>query len=77
MIFQSAIICLKKLLIKNINGYDFLKSKISDITSISAQIGSIKFDIRSSWLNPEKIRKIIIVGKKKCFYLMNLILKVL
>ena len=47
----------EKLLIKNINGYDFLKSKISDITSISAQIGSVKFDIRSSWLNPEKYEK--------------------
>ena len=33
--------------------------------SISAKIDHIKFDIKSSWLNPEKIRKIIIVGKKK------------
>tara|TARA_B100001057_G_scaffold106499_1_gene104140 strand:+ start:601 stop:1578 length:978 start_codon:yes stop_codon:yes gene_type:complete len=55
----------KNLSINNIYGYDFLKKKINDITSISARIDSIKLDIRSSWLNPEKIRKIIIVGKKK------------
>mgnify|MGYP001170312471 CR=1 FL=1 len=55
----------KNLSIKNIYGYDFLKNNINDITSISATIDQIKFDIKSSWLNPEKIRKIIIVGKKK------------
>ena len=55
----------KNLSIKKIYGYDFLKKNINDITSISAKIDDIKFDIKSSWLNPEKIRKIIIVGKKK------------
>ena len=55
----------RNLSIKNIYGYDFLKKNINDITSISATIDKIKFDIKSSWLNPEKIRKIIIVGKKK------------
>ncbi len=55
----------KNLSIKNIYGYDFLKKKVNDITSISARIDHIKFDIKSSWLNPEKIRKMVIVGKKK------------
>jgi len=55
----------KNLSINNIYGYDFLKKKISDITLISATIDQIKFDIKSSWLNPEKIRKLVIVGKKK------------
>lgn len=54
-----------KLSITNIRGYDFLKKNINDISSISAKIGKIKIDIKSSWLNPEKIRKIIIVGEKK------------
>ena len=27
--------------------------------------GDIKIDINVSWLNPEKIRKIIIIGSKK------------
>ena len=43
----------------------FLKKNINDITSISAKIGNIKFDIKSSWLNPEKIRKMIDFGKEK------------
>ena len=55
----------KKISIKSVNGYDILKKKVNDITSISAKIDNIKFDIKSSWLNPEKIRKIVIVGKKK------------
>ena len=55
----------KNLSIKNIYGYDFLKKNVNDITSISAKIDDIKFDIKSSWLNPEKIRKIVIVGKKR------------
>ena len=48
----------KNLLIKNIYGYDFLKKNLNDIW-ISARIDHIKFDIKSSWLNPEKIRKIV------------------
>ena len=43
----------------------FFKKKIRDITQFSGQIGDIKVDFRSSWLNPEKIRRIIIIGKKK------------
>lgn len=55
----------KNLSITNYNGYDFLKKNINDITNISAKIGKIHVDIKSSWLNPEKIRKIVIIGKDK------------
>tara|TARA_B100001093_G_C26794915_1_gene1000672 strand:- start:335 stop:1312 length:978 start_codon:yes stop_codon:yes gene_type:complete len=54
-----------KLKILNKSGYAILKTKINDICSVSARSGDIKIDFRSSWLNPEKIRKIVIVGKKK------------
>ncbi len=55
----------QKLQILNKSGYDFLKKNINDISSISAKIDDIRIDFKSSWLNPEKIRKIVIVGKKK------------
>ena len=49
----------------NSGGYDFLKKKVNDISLISAKIKDIRIDLKSSWLNPEKVRKIIILGKKK------------
>ena len=49
----------------NTGGYDFLKSNVNDISFISAKIKNIKIDLKASWLNPEKIRKIIILGKKR------------
>ena len=49
----------------NTSGYDFLKDNINDISFISAKIKKIKIDLKASWLNPEKIRKIIILGKKR------------
>lgn len=55
----------KNLTITNVHGYDFLKKNINDISTISAKINKIRLDIKSSWLNPEKIRKIVIVGKKR------------
>ncbi len=55
----------KKMRILKFSGYDILKKNISDISSISAKIGDIKVDFKSSWLNPEKVRKLVIVGKKK------------
>ena len=36
-----------------------------DISSLNLLSGNIKIDINVSWLNPEKIRKIIIIGSKK------------
>ena len=55
----------KNLSILNSSGYDFLKKKINDISIISAKINDIKIDLKSSWLNPEKVRKMIILGKKR------------
>jgi predicted dehydrogenase len=46
-------------------GYDFLKKKINDISVISAKIKNINIELKASWLNPEKVRKIIILGKKR------------
>lgn len=50
--------------IKYIN-HSILKKKINDISNMFYKIGKIKVDINSSWLFPEKVRKIIIIGTKK------------
>ena len=55
----------KKLKIKNIIKKKILKKNISDITSINLSIGKINCEIISSWLNPTKERKILIIGSKK------------
>ena len=54
-----------KLKIKNIIKKKILKKNISDITSINLSIGKINCEIISSWLNPTKERKILIIGSKK------------
>ena len=55
----------KKLIIKNIIRRNILRKNISDISSINLKIGKINCDIVSSWLNPNKERKILIIGSKK------------
>lgn len=55
----------KKIKIKNLIKRNILKKNISDITSINLIIGNIKCEITSSWLNPTKERKIMIIGSKK------------
>ena len=45
--------------------FDFLKKKLFDISSVGLDFKKTKVEIRSNWLNPEKIRKIIIIGDKK------------
>jgi len=45
--------------------YNFLKKNISDISLVGLNFGKVKVEIKSSWLNPEKIRKIVIIGEKK------------
>ena len=42
-----------------------LKQKISDISTMNIKIKDILCDIHSSWLNPTKERKILIIGSKK------------
>ena len=51
-------------LIKTIN-HDILNKGNFDISFLNLTIDDIKVDINVSWLNPEKIRKIIIIGSKK------------
>jgi len=55
----------KKLVIKNIVKRNILKKNISDISSINLYIGNINCEIISSWLNPTKERKILIIGSRK------------
>ena len=55
----------RKLKIKSIIKRNILKKNISDITTINLSIGNISCEIISSWLNPTKDRKIIIIGSKK------------
>lgn len=54
-----------KLRLKNKVKRNILKKNISDITTINISIGNIKCEIISSWLNPTKERKLLIVGSKK------------
>ena len=51
-------------LIKTVN-HDILNKKNFDISFLNLSSGDIKIDINVSWLNPEKVRKIIIIGSKK------------
>ena len=55
----------KNLIPQNLNSYDFLKKKNYDISTIYLRYQDIQIEIKSNWLNPEKIRKIVIVGKNK------------
>ena len=54
-----------KIKIKNIIKRNILKKNISDISSINLKVGKINCEITSSWLNPTKERKIMIIGSKK------------
>lgn len=45
--------------------HSFLKKKISDISFLELKKKNIKINIQTSWLNPEKVRKFIIIGTKK------------
>jgi len=51
--------------ISYVKTFDFLKKDLFDISSVGLDFKNTKVEIRSSWLNPEKIRKIIIIGDKK------------
>ena len=55
----------EKLKVVNAFGFDLLKKKTFDISTIVLSHNKTKIEIKSSWLNPEKIRKLIVVGSKK------------
>ena len=49
----------------NSNSYNILKKNISDISNLSFKIKNFYADINNSWLNPDKIRRLIIITSKK------------
>ena len=51
--------------IQNVTGNKLLNKKFFDISYIKLNCAGVKVEIKSSWLNPEKIRKMIIIGEKK------------
>ena len=51
--------------IQNVTGNKFLNKNFFDISYIKLNCSGVKVEIKSSWLNPEKIRKMIIIGDKK------------
>jgi len=55
----------KKIVLKKTINHDILGKKNFDISYLNLKSGDINIDINVSWLNPEKIRKIIIIGSKK------------
>ena len=55
----------KKIILKKSINHDILGKKNFDISYLNLKAGETKIDINVSWLNPEKIRKIIIIGSKK------------
>ena len=55
----------KKINLKSSINHDILGKKNFDISFLNLKSGEVKIDINVSWLNPEKIRKIIIIGSKK------------
>ena len=48
--------------------YPILKKNISDISNLHMKLNDIYIDINTSWLNPNKIRTITIVGEKKMLF---------
>ena len=52
---------------KNIteSSYSILKKKLPDISNLSTKFKNMYIDIHNSWLNPDKVRRITVVTKKK------------
>lgn len=51
--------------IKKVITHNYLKKRIFDMSLLHLNYAGVDVEIKSSWLNPEKTRKIIIVGEKK------------
>ena len=45
--------------------YSILKKNISDISNLHMRLGNIYIDINNTWLYPNKIRRITVIGSKK------------
>ena len=55
----------KKISLKSSVSHNILGKNNYDISFLNLKAGKTNIDINVSWLNPEKIRKIIIIGSKK------------
>ena len=55
----------KKISLKSSVNHNILGKNNYDISFLNLKAGETNIDINVSWLNPEKIRKIIIIGSKK------------
>tara|TARA_B100002051_G_C16724177_1_gene634304 strand:+ start:1143 stop:2114 length:972 start_codon:yes stop_codon:yes gene_type:complete len=55
----------KNIKLKKIINHDILGKNNYDISFLNLEVNGAQIDINVSWLNPEKIRKIIIIGSKK------------
>ena len=55
----------KKIKVIGSKCYDFLKKRVFDISTIYLECDGASIEIKSSWLSPNKNRKIIIIGEKK------------
>jgi predicted dehydrogenase len=54
--------------------YKLLNNKIADISNLSLKLGKFFIDINNSWINPDKIRKIIIITEKKMLIFNEILL---
>lgn len=52
----------------NVNYNNLLNKKISDLCSLNFKIHPIHVSINVSWIHPEKVREILIIGEKKILY---------
>ena len=55
----------KNIKLKKSISHDILGKNNYDISFLNLEVNRAQIDINVSWLNPEKIRKIIIIGSKK------------
>ena len=55
----------KNIKLKRFINHDILGKNNYDISFFNLEVNGAQIDINVSWLNPEKIRKIIIIGSKK------------
>ena len=58
----------KKIQVINIKKHKILNKRISDINYLYLKLANILIDIETSWLNPNKVRSITIIGSKKMLF---------
>jgi len=58
----------KKFQVINFKKHKILNKKISDINYLYLKLENILIDVETSWLNPNKVRSITIIGSKKMLF---------